>query len=41
MTVQYMNERGSEQFVVTGGGGPNTATVRALTPVAGTLICRP
>lgn len=41
VTVQYMNERGSEQFVVTGGGGPNTATVRALTPVAGTLICRP
>ncbi|BAS57978.1 hypothetical protein NIES2135_26390 [Leptolyngbya boryana NIES-2135] len=41
VTVQYMNERGSENFVVTGGGGPNTDTVRALTPVAGTLICRP
>jgi hypothetical protein len=41
MTVHYMN-RGTERFVVTGGGGrPDGEPVRALTPVAGSLVCPP
>lgn len=41
--VQYKDESGSETFVVTGGGSgaPNSDPVRAVTPVAGSLVCNP
>jgi hypothetical protein len=43
VTVHYMNGNASERFVVTGGGSgaPNSDPVRALTPVAGSLVCPP
>jgi hypothetical protein len=42
VTVNYMNAGSSETFVVTGGGGtPNSDPVRAITPVAGSLVCPP
>ncbi|HEY9747344.1 MAG TPA: hypothetical protein V6C63_01480, partial [Allocoleopsis sp.] len=43
VTVNYANANSSETFVVTGGGSgaPNSDPVRAITPVAGSLVCNP
>lgn len=43
VTVHYMNGNSFERFVVTGGGSgmPGSDPVRALTPVAGSLVCNP
>jgi hypothetical protein len=43
VTVNYMNGNSTERFVVTGGGSgrPGSDPVRGLTPVAGSLVCRP
>jgi len=43
VTVTYANAGSSETFVVTGGGSgnPNGDPIRAITPVAVSLVCHP